>query len=650
MNALGQVIRKGLGHTNSIALQTVNYSYNIRGWLSKINDINLSSSTDGDLFGMRILYEGTDNGLPDNGDDPPNNTGFIPQFNGNISGIRWENFTYNQKLGYEFHYDDLNRVLKSNFTRSINSQWTLDDSFNEWNYDYDLNGNILSVKRNGVKADETTGLIDDLDYIYIGNQLVAVNDLVSEFAGYDFCDFGESDGVPPDPPLELREFFYDDNGNMITDRNKGIIQIDYNELNLPAVIDIGNNNLITYVYSALGEKLQVNLFKDGDLFSSVSYANGFIYDNAELGYILWDEGRILKLSEGFVYEYYLKDHLGNIRVAYTDVDQDGNPEIRQERSYYSFGLEMPELSFDNPLDERTKNKYQYNSKEFQNDFNLQWYDYGARFYDPQLGRWHVIDPLAEKNSDFSPYVYCDNNPVKLIDPNGMEAANGFDWSMSIRNTIFRNIGDAPDDKTRDQAESNVNTPVNQPSGPPPSEGVPGEEDKKDKENKNFAQGQGGNSLYAIGVGINAAGFVSSAGEYSNVINGSWRGVNGKWNSLEWGGNQWTGARANALSKAGYFKLASRGLFVVGTGISLYQGGDALLKGDYAGAAKSGLDIGMGAFATFGGPPGWIIGGGYFALDALGAFDRPIITTPYSPPMYAVPDNTYVAPPVIFPLR
>ena len=165
-----------------------------------------------------------------------------------------------------------------------------------------------------------------------------------------------------------------------------------------------------------------------------------------------------------------------------------------------------------------------------------------------------------------------------------------------------------------------------------------------------ATGQGGNSLYAIGVGINAAGFVSSAGEYSNVINGSWRGVNGKWNSLEWGGNQWTGARANALSKAGYFKLASRGLFVVGTGISLYQGGDALLKGDYAGAAKSGLDIGMGAFATFGGPPGWIIGGGYFALDALGAFDRPMITTPYSPPMYAVPDNTYVAPRVIFPLR
>jgi len=157
----------------------------------------------------------------------------------------------------------------------------------------------------------------------------------------------------------------------------------------------------------------------------------------------------------------------------------------------------------------------------------------------------------------------------------------------------------------------------------------------------------GNSLYTIGMGLNAAGYVSSAGEYSNVKKEVGE-VNGKWNSLEWGGNQWTGASTYALSKAGYFRLASKGFFVVGTGISLYQGGNALLNGNYAGAAKSGLDIGMGTFATFGGPPGWIIGGGYFLLDAIGAFDRPMITTPYTPPMYAVPDNTYVAPPVIFP--
>lgn len=157
-----------------------------------------------------------------------------------------------------------------------------------------------------------------------------------------------------------------------------------------------------------------------------------------------------------------------------------------------------------------------------------------------------------------------------------------------------------------------------------------------------------NSLYMVSTGLNAASFAVSAGEYANVINGSWRGVNGKWYSTSWQGNQWTGARSSAISKSGVFKLAGRGIFVVSTGISLYEGGDALLNGDYASAAKAGLDIGMGAFATFAGPPGWVIGGGYFLLDAFGAFERPYITTPYILPSYAVPDNTYVAPPVIIP--
>jgi len=158
----------------------------------------------------------------------------------------------------------------------------------------------------------------------------------------------------------------------------------------------------------------------------------------------------------------------------------------------------------------------------------------------------------------------------------------------------------------------------------------------------------GNTLYAVGMGINAARFIAGAGEYSNVINGSWRGANGKWYPTTWWGNQWTGTRSTVMSRAGAFKLASRGFFVVGTGISLFQGGDALLNGNYAEAAKSGLDIGMGAFATFGGPSGWIIGGGYFLLDAIGAFERPMITTPYVPPMYAIPDNTHVSRPAVYP--
>ncbi|HDP74473.1 MAG TPA: RHS repeat-associated core domain-containing protein, partial [Bacteroidales bacterium] len=96
-------------------------------------------------------------------------------------------------------------------------------------------------------------------------------------------------------------------------------------------------------------------------------------------------------------------------------------EVIQERHYYPFGMEMSELSYGTG-----SNRYLYNSKEIQNDFDLSWYDYGARFYDPQLGRWHSVDPLAHKYYPISPYAYVANNPLRFIDPDGRKIvdANG----------------------------------------------------------------------------------------------------------------------------------------------------------------------------------------------------------------------------------
>jgi RHS repeat-associated protein len=95
-----------------------------------------------------------------------------------------------------------------------------------------------------------------------------------------------------------------------------------------------------------------------------------------------------------------------------------NGDILQDDSYYPFGMVMQGLSFEDFTYSQT-NKYLYNGKELQDEFGLGWYDYGARFYDSQLGRFHTIDPLAEMYNTQSPFAYAVNNPVRFTDLLGM---------------------------------------------------------------------------------------------------------------------------------------------------------------------------------------------------------------------------------------
>jgi RHS repeat-associated protein len=97
-------------------------------------------------------------------------------------------------------------------------------------------------------------------------------------------------------------------------------------------------------------------------------------------------------------------------------NENNEPEILQYDSYYPFGLEMGGLSYVSS----TENKYKYNGKEKQDALGLNYYDYGARFYDPQIGRWHVVDPLGEKYIALTSYNYCANNPILFIDIDGRE--------------------------------------------------------------------------------------------------------------------------------------------------------------------------------------------------------------------------------------
>ncbi|WP_233164500.1 RHS repeat domain-containing protein [Pedobacter sp. ASV28] len=123
-----------------------------------------------------------------------------------------------------------------------------------------------------------------------------------------------------------------------------------------------------------------------------------------------DGGIARKNGASYQYEYFLKDHLGNTRVVYNEAGS-----VLQQTDYLPFGMEI------NRKVSAPKINYTYNGKELQEELGQ--YDYGARFYDPVIGRWNVVDPLAEKMISISPYIYGVNNPANMIDNDGRYAVS-----------------------------------------------------------------------------------------------------------------------------------------------------------------------------------------------------------------------------------
>ncbi len=374
-NELGQLASNEIGD----GIQKVDYKYNIQGYLTHINN---PASLVNDVFAMQLKY----------------NDGNNSSYNGNISQIDWVSKSNAGIKTYDFTYDALNRLDKADFA---NDDYKVD-------YTYDLNGNILYLNRHGKKADHAFNIIDKLSYKYNGgNQLIKVDD-----------DGSQSDGFSDNGSKEDIEYWYDENGNMTKDLNKKIENIDYNYLNLPKRLKIytDQNHTIDYIYNAGGVKLRKEV--EG---TTTDYIGNFIYENNELKYILNSNGRIVIDNDKYNYQYHIKDHLGNTRVTFN-----AKGKVLQDDSYYPFGMKMNGLSYtDNSLiNNENQNKFLYNGKELQDDLGLDWYDYGARMYDPSLGRFMVGDPLALVSDHQSPYVYAVNNPIKYIDWMGMVAKGG----------------------------------------------------------------------------------------------------------------------------------------------------------------------------------------------------------------------------------
>lgn len=365
---------------NSQLLQTTS-TYNINSMLTET-----STNT---LFDEKLYY------------DEAHNTN-TPLFSGNISSA-----TYSQggkTYSFNFFYDGLSRLIKANYSNDYDKNMC-----NNTAYTYDEMSNILTLKRNGRQDDGSYGLIDNLSYNYIGNQQTAIIDKGANPTFKDAYNFvGKSD--------ENIQYEYDADGNLTKDLNKNMQHIQYNLLNLPCYIDFKEKN-VSYKYSATGQKLQINYidkYKYPNESLSIDYCGNMIYENGILKQILVDGGYISLDGTKPTYHFFIKDHLGSNRVV---VDQYGK--IEQENQYYPFGGLTAESTSGGTQ------RYKYNGKELDRMYGIDWYDYGARYYDAAIGRFTSIDPLCEKYYNISPYAYCADNPIRLIDPDGRNPGDFF---------------------------------------------------------------------------------------------------------------------------------------------------------------------------------------------------------------------------------
>ncbi|MBT2561701.1 hypothetical protein J7E50_12725 [Pedobacter sp. ISL-68] len=370
------------------AWQTVDYTKNIRGWLTGINNDPNDATSATDLFSFGISYDGL--------------------FNGNISGTSWRMQGNAIAKTYDYQYDDMNRLLSAHYKNFANP----DEKYHESDIKYDKNGNILHMERWGYAGFNHYDKIDDLTYTYkpFSNQLMDVKDTALQQGFKDGTNTGS-------------DYDYYDNGNLKYDLNKDFGSpaagdwITYNHLYLPVSLVRDADHRIDYLYDASGTKLEKRV-KDGSTTTITHYAYGFVYVDNALEYFPHSEGYVEHTgSQNFTYIYQYKDHLSNVRLSYTK-NSNNALVIKDNNDYYAFGLKHEGSVV---LPGGAAQKIKYGSMELQDELGLGWYDYHARNYDPALGRWFNVDPLAEKSRRYSPYAFALDNPVFFMDPDGMEA-------------------------------------------------------------------------------------------------------------------------------------------------------------------------------------------------------------------------------------
>ncbi|MEH3112274.1 DUF6443 domain-containing protein [Pedobacter terrae] len=365
INGKGEIALNHLEYNEIGQLRKKNLHNDSQATTFAYNERGWMKNSTSDQFSMKLDYQ----------------DGAAQGYNGNITKQYWDGSnTANPTANtFNYSYDKLNRLGTAATVAGVSMSEVLT---------YDVMGNIKSLNRDGAGAKV-----------------------------YNYYNLGSSNRLQSVSGLTTQNYEYDANGNATKDGLSGI-SLTYNYLNLPAtaVRTTGTAVNLSYAYDATGNKLAKN--SNGTV---RNYVDGIEYkpDGTTIDIIHTEEGIARNSSGVYSYEYNLSDHLGNVRVTFKKSPVAPYAlEVIQRDDYYAFGLRKIGSPNSNV------NKYLYNGKELQEELGQ--YDYGARFYDPVIGRWNVVDPLAEMDRRMSPYNYAANNPIRFIDPDGMavEEING----------------------------------------------------------------------------------------------------------------------------------------------------------------------------------------------------------------------------------
>lgn len=465
-------------------VQGLDHVYAINGWLKAANYVTTSISDDPgadgnngfskDIFGMVLGYHSNDFNRTSSKFNPSNSnlissqSGISNVFNGNISSLTFKKDSVdngsnqNDRKGYKYRYDQLNRVKKEDYS-NYTSSWQATTNFDN-SYTYDANGNVDTLKRRGAAGNN----MDELKYRYTSgtNKLEYIDDGISSIYGTDIDD--QSSG----------NYLYDAIGQMTKDVQESIDNIDWTTYNKVKSIKKSNGDSILFVYDANGNRVMKTnkpasgsptvtyYIRDNDgnilgLYERTTSGSNYVYKQKEVP--IYGSERIgefkpditvktvptsgcgpcgtccsscdiytwtinIPKSNGYFArniakkEYEMKDHLGNIHEMFSDrKNSDGTANVLSYQNYYAFGMQLVGTGM---TYFPTNYKFGFNGKIKDDDIisNGRWQDYGEREYRNDIIRFISVDPLTDEYPELSTYQFAGNNPISAIDVDGLEPA------------------------------------------------------------------------------------------------------------------------------------------------------------------------------------------------------------------------------------